>query len=101
MADVGTTVQWDEVVHLVLILLKDPTSWLSAAQANWAHPIDYNWTLQAATYDLLAQVNSKRKPKPWPRPWDLGNKAKPVPRKDVLDVLKRAKQGDVEWRNKQ
>ena len=102
LADLGTTVPWDEVVYLVSILLSDPTSWLQAAKAKWKHPIDYNWTLLAATYDLLAQVNSKRKPKPWPRPWNEPSnttKGKRI-RKDAREILRKAKDGDVEWQNK-
>lgn len=102
LADIGSTVPWDEVVYLVTILLSDPTSWLQAARAKWQHPIDYNWTISAATYDLLAQVNSKRKPKPWPRPWnepDRSTKGKRV-RKDARDILRKAKDGEIEWQNK-
>lgn len=84
------------------ILVSDPTSWLQAARNNWSHPIDYNWTIAAATYDLLATVNSKRKPKPWPRPWDDNNRRKPLkkPRKDARAILQRAKDGEIEWQSK-
>ena len=101
LADLGTTVPWDEVVSLVLILVSDPTSWLCTARSKWSHPIDYNWTIQAATYDLLAAVNSKRKPKPWPRPWDDSNKTKQVkPNKNAREILKRAKDGNLNWNSK-
>lgn len=101
LADLGTTVPWEEVVYLTVILLGDPTSWLAAAKGKWSHPIDYNWTIAAATYDLLATVNSKRKPKPWPRPWEQTEKPKAVKtRKDAREILKRAKDGDLEWQNK-
>lgn len=101
LADIGTTVPWLEVCALVGILLSDPTSWLQTAKNKWQHPINYNWTIQAATYDLLAQVNSKRKPKPWPRPWadDKNTKGKKV-RKDARAILKRARYGEIEWQSK-
>jgi len=102
LADIGTTVPWDEVIYLVTILLSDPTSWLQAAKADWKHPINYNWTIEAATYDLLAQVNSKRKPKPWPRPWNeagRSTKGRRV-RKDAREILRKAKDGDIEWQSK-
>lgn len=84
------------------ILLRDPTSWLSSAKSGWSHPIDHNWTIQAATYDLLAAVNSKTKPKPWPRPWSKEkSKAKPKVRRDAREILNRAKQGEIQWQNKQ
>lgn len=92
---------WNEVISLVLILLSDPTSWLCTAKAKWSHPIDYNWTIAAATYDLLAAVNSKRKPKPWPRPWDGGTKTSQVrPNKNAKEILRRARNGEIEWQNK-
>lgn len=92
---------WLEVCALVGVLMQDPTSWLQAARNKWQHPIDYNWTISAATYDLLAQVNSKRKPKPWPRPWadnrqTKGNKV----RKDARAILQRARDGEITWQNR-
>ena len=93
---------WDEVVYLISVLMSDPTSWLQAAKNNWSHPIDYNWTIAAATYDLLATVNSKSKPKPWPRPWTANNTKKPIRkiRNDTRDILRRAKDGEIEWQSK-
>jgi hypothetical protein len=98
----GTTVPWSEVISLVAVLLRDPTSWLQTAKNDWQHPISYDWTIAAATYDLLAQVNSKRKPKPWPRPWkDSGtvHKGKKI-RRDARAILTKAKDGDLDWQNK-
>ena len=102
LADLGTTVPWEEVIYLVAVTMSDPTSWLQASKHNWSHPIDYNWTLAAATYDLLATVNSKKKPKPWPRPWNDGTQKKMVSkiRRDARAILTRAKDGDLEWQNK-
>ena len=98
----GTTVPWNEVVSLVAVLLRDPTSWLQVAKSNWQHPISYEWTLAAATYDLLAQVNSKRKPKPWPRPWAEPNTKRlgKTTRRDARAILRKAKDGDIEWQSK-
>ena len=102
LADLGTTVPWNEVVYMVAVLMSDPTSWLQASKHNWSHPIDYNWTLAAATYDLLATVNSKKKPKPWPRPWNDGTQKKTVSkiRRDARAILTRAKDGDLDWQSK-
>jgi hypothetical protein len=95
-------VDFDELVLLVDVLLRDPTSWLHAAVAGWKHPISYEWTVNVATYDLLAQVHSgKRKPKPYPRPWkDSNTVVKGKARKDARQILKRAKDGDLDWQNK-
>lgn len=95
-------VDLDELILLVEMLIRDPQSWLHTAVADWKHPISYEWTVLAATYDLLAQVNSKRKPKPWQRPWkdpstkQLGRNL----RKDARAVLARAKDGEIEWQSK-
>jgi len=99
LADLGTTVPWEEVIYLVAVTMSDPTSWLQAAKHNWSPPIDYNWTLAAATYDLLATVNSKKKPKPWPRPWNDGTQKKTVRkiRRDARAILSKAKDGDLKW----
>ena len=98
----GDKVPWDEVVSLVAVLLRDPTSWLQTAKNDWQHPISYDWTIAAATYDLLAQVNSKRKPKPWPRPWgDSGTVRKGTKvRRDARAILTKAKDGDLDWQSK-
>ena len=102
LADVGTTAPWDEVVLLVTVLLRDPTSWLHTSVANWAHPISYDWPVLASMYDLHAQVNSKGKPKPFPRPWDNRSnvQSRPMPRADAREILKRAKNGELKWQNK-
>jgi len=102
LSDLGTVVPWTEVVYLVSILLRDPSSWLQVAVNKWHHPVTYEWAAHAATYDLLAQVNSKRKPKPYPRPWAENNKGsrKGTIRADAREILARARQGDFTWQNK-
>jgi hypothetical protein len=87
---------------LTEILLRDPASWTHAALADWKHPITQDWAVLVATYDLLAQVHSgKRKAKPYPRPWrDARAKAKGKVRKDAREILKRAKDGELEWQNR-
>jgi hypothetical protein len=98
----GDTVPWAEVVSLVSVLMSDPTSWLQTAKNSWQHPISYEWTIAAATYDLLAQVNSKKKPKPWPRPWGEPNTVRKGrnARRDARAILTKAKDGDLNWQNK-
>jgi hypothetical protein len=92
----------DELLLLVDVFLRDPQSWLHAAVSGWKHPISYEWTVAVATYDMLAQVHSgKRKPKPYPRPWrDPSVKATGKTRTDARDILKRAKDGELDWQNK-
>ena len=101
LRDLGTAVPWDEVVYLVAVLLRDPTSWLQTSVNKWDHPITYDWAAQVATYDLLAQVHSKRKPKPYPRPWKNGNATrKGTVRRDARELLAKARQGEMNWQNK-
>jgi hypothetical protein len=95
-------VDLDELILIVEMLIKDPTTWTGSALMKWKHPISYEWAVLAATYDLQAQVHSgKRKPKPFPRPWpDPNVKTKGSARKDAREILKRAKDGDLNWQNK-
>lgn len=101
-ADLGVVVSWSEVVYLVAVLLRDPTSWLQTSINQWNHPITYDWAAIVATYDMLAQVHSKRKPKPYPRPWGKGDgqKRKGTVRSDARELLAKARQGGMNWQNK-
>lgn len=67
--EIGRSVTYLEAAQLISILIQKPDSWLCAAMAKWKHPVSNEWTVLVNTYDLLAQVNSKKKPKPYPRPW--------------------------------
>lgn len=88
------TVSWLEAVYLVSVLMRDPSSWLCAARAEWQFPVSREWTVLAHVYDLTARINSKQKPKPYPTPWENGNKQKlgskkPQNRDAVLNILER------------
>lgn len=61
---------WREAWSLTRSLIKDPSTATAAAIAGWEHPASTVWQLLADIYDLLAQANSRRKPKPYPRPFD-------------------------------
>ena len=101
--DLGKTVPWTEVVYLVAVLIRDPSSWLQTSINDWHHPISYEWAALAATYDLHAQVHSKRKPKPYPRPWkdgQAGTTRKGKPRADARDILAKARNGEFKWQNR-
>lgn len=101
LGDLGTTVPWVEVVYLVAVLLRDPSSWLQVSYNKWHHPVSFEWAAHAATYDLLAQVHSKRKPKPYPRPWPTTtNTRKGTARLDGREILERARNGGLKWQNR-
>jgi hypothetical protein len=90
--DIGGTVTLREAVLLVAVLLVDPSSWLQAVVNDWKHPVSREWIVLTHVYDLLAAVNSKNKPKPYPTPWlaentqRIGGK-KPQSNADVLQRL--------------
>jgi hypothetical protein len=44
-------------------------SWTQSARSGWNYPVSREWIVAAHTYDLLARVNSKNKPKPYPNPF--------------------------------
>ena len=68
--DVGITISWIEAIHLVRMLLRNPSSWLQAQKNGWKHPVDFNWMIQAQQLDAFIGVNSKGgKGKPIPKPW--------------------------------
>jgi len=101
--DLGSTVPWHEVVYLVSVLIRDPSSWLQTSLNDWHHPVSYEWAALAAQYDLHAQVNSKRKPKPYPRPWkDVGDGStrKGTARSDAREILAKARDGGFKWQNR-
>ena len=105
LGDLGTALPWSEVVYLVAVLVRDPSSWLQTSLSKWHHPIDYNWAVNVATYDLLAQVNTRkgRKAKPYPRPWPAGENGqsrKGKARADARAILSRAKNGELNWQNR-
>jgi hypothetical protein len=80
---------WHETWDLTAELLRDPTSRVAAAVAEWTHPLSHEGMALRDLYDLLAHVNSGRnKPQPYPRPWD-GQQQKPqkLPRERVQAIL--------------
>jgi hypothetical protein len=66
---IGHDVTYLEAAYLISVLVQIPDSWLSAKIQNWTHPVSHEFIVAAHTYDLLATVNSKKKPKPYPMPW--------------------------------
>lgn len=44
--------------------------------SDWKYPVSREWIVAAHTFDLQAQVNSKKKPKSYPAPWPDTNTTK-------------------------
>jgi hypothetical protein len=88
---IGNEVTYLEAAYLIGVLVRIPDSWLSAKIQNWTHPVSQEFIVAAHTWDLLATVNSKKKPKPYPMPWKqagqvkIGNKNQT--RADVINKL--------------
>ena len=88
---IGHEVTYLEAAYLISVLVRIPDSWLNAKIQNWTHPVTREWIVGAHTWDLLATVNSKKKPKPYPTPWkpagqaSIGNKNQS--RADVITKL--------------
>lgn len=89
--EVGRTVSLREAALLIAMLLKQTDSWLQASTAGWKNPVSNEWIVSTHIYDLLAAVNSKNKPKPYPTPWPADGSKKigktTLPRATVLKRL--------------
>lgn len=70
LTDVPRRMPWDEAWRITKILLTDPTSWVHAALAGWQFPEESSATVLRDLYDLQHRSKAKRRPKPYPRPWD-------------------------------
>jgi hypothetical protein len=65
---------WGEAWRLTLVLVADPTSQVCAAVSRWQHPLSWEGIALRDLYDLQHSSKAKRKPKPYPRPWDKPSK---------------------------
>ena len=94
--DIGKTYTWLEAILLVSMLVRETDSWTQAAMAKWDYPVNRNWIVASHTFDLLAAVNSKKKPKPYPTPWLVENTSKIGKRRQdrdkVIELLNRMNQ---------
>lgn len=84
---------WGEAIRLTDILLADPSSMLAADNAKWEYPISREAMVLMDVFDLDHAVNSKDKPKPYPRPWKTVEQKRhgktDMSREQVLEVLRR------------
>lgn len=61
---------WGEATRLVGVLAADPSSALCAALAGWEHPFSREALILADLFDVQYASKAKRRPQPWPRPWN-------------------------------
>lgn len=86
--DLGRSMRWAQVWVLVGVLLADPASHLGAAVAGWSYPVDRATLVLMDLYDqhhqiAISQGGSKRKAKPYPRPWPSKTKSRTKPSADL------------------
>lgn len=55
---------------MVKLLGSDPSSYIGAALSKWQHPASWEFMALADLFDVQLRSKSKRKPKPYRRPWD-------------------------------
>lgn len=68
--------RWGEAVRLTKILTGDPSSQVAAAIVGWEYPFSWEAVLLADLVDVQVASKSKKKQKPWPRPWKKSDKSK-------------------------
>lgn len=88
--EIGGTVTYLEAWLLFQTLREDTSSWVQAAIAGWKSPVTREWIVQADAFDLAHRKVSKRKPKPYPRPWPesktkIGGKR--TTRRSIFEVM--------------
>ena len=91
------TVDYEELFLLATYLMKDSTSWLAAEMSEWEYPVSGEWLILANIHDIHMAVNSKDK-HTYPRPWTKERAV--ATRPDAREILKKAKEGNLEWQNK-
>jgi len=72
------------------MLQSNPQSVLQARINGWSFPVSFEWMAMAELIDVTVQANSKRKSKPFPRPWGRGEKRigrTTLSRDRVIDLL--------------
>jgi hypothetical protein len=72
------------------MLQDNPQSRLSASVNGWSFPVSFEWMALAELIDITVQANSKRKQRPFPRPWNRGEKKigrTNLARDRVIDLL--------------
>lgn len=61
---------WGEAIRLTRILALDPASAIGAAVANFDRPTSRESLVLMDLYDLTHSRGTKRRPPPYPRPWN-------------------------------
>lgn len=70
-------------------LARDPRSWLHAEYVGWSKPVSLEWAALADLIDVQMISKSKRRPKPYERPWKTDKRigGKKAVRRSAAEVL--------------
>lgn len=60
-----------EAIRLTRILLNDPSSHVCSSVERWSHALPWEAIILSDLVDIQVAKASKRKPKPYPRPWNV------------------------------
>lgn len=64
------SMDWAEAYRLMAELCRDPASHVFVALTGWQRPTTDAALVLADLFDMQKSSKSKRRPKPYPRPWD-------------------------------
>lgn len=95
----GKTYSYLEALYLTKALLKQPDSRLGAQLRDWEYPVTHQSMVLMDIFDLLHIVNSKKKPKPYHRPYTLDNnttrRGRAESKLTAIDKIRKMRQGNV------
>lgn len=69
---------WGEAVRMTRLLASDPSSYIAAALNDWDRPVSTEALALYDVFDLLHQVNSRKRPRPHPGRPLTRRRAKPT-----------------------
>lgn len=91
--EVGESMSYGEAWRLTDLLRADPSSQLASTLAGWEHPASRESMALMDLYDLQHASKSRKKPKPYPRPWGDKDRKRfgktDMTREQVIAVLSR------------
>tara|TARA_R110000868_G_scaffold172824_2_gene408823 strand:- start:2384 stop:2692 length:309 start_codon:yes stop_codon:yes gene_type:complete len=68
--ELGDSYTYTEALYLTGILVRDTTSWVASAMQGWSYPVSREWIVMQDHYNMTLGVNTKKKQKPYPTPWE-------------------------------
>lgn len=85
---------WMEGYLLTRALLRDPSTRIQAAMADWSHPFSHTDRILADLYDATVALQTDKKHKsrikPYPRPWPDESRKRSAPPKATQQQVRAA-----------